>query len=119
VLEELSKKYVLILTSNSAREFLEFLVGKFEKFFSHTFSATSDFKCVKKDKEFYLKICKILDKKPEEISHVGDRWEDDFLIPREIGIKAFYLDRSGKRRDKFTVKDLKEFMDKLEGGLHV
>jgi FMN phosphatase YigB (HAD superfamily) len=27
------------------------------------------------------------------MAHVGDLWEQDFLAPKEAGIKAFHLDR--------------------------
>ncbi len=54
--------------------------------------------------------------KPENIAHVGDRWEDDFKIPRKVGIQAFYLDRLGKINHEFVVKNLKEFEIKVRGG---
>jgi len=113
VLKSLSMDYTLVLTTNSAREFLDFLTGKIRKYFSQTFSATSDFKCLKKDNGFYQKICNILNVKPEFVAHIGDRWEDDFVVPRKIGIRAFHLDRSGKTIHRFTVKNLKEFELKI------
>jgi len=43
-------------------------------------------------------------------SHTGDHYEFDYLVPKSVGIKAFYLDRDGtKPKDSFTVKNLKEF----------
>ncbi len=116
VLESLSKNYVLVLISNSAREFLEFLTEKIKSYFRYSFSATSDFKFVKKNEKFYRKVCEILNVKPENIAHVGDRWEDDFKIPRKVGIQAFYLDRLGKINHEFVVKNLKEFEIKVRGG---
>ena len=114
VLDSLKKDYMLVLATNSGREFLEFLTEKIRKYFDKTFSATSDFKCLKKDSFFYQKICGILNIKPELMAHVGDRLEDDVISPRRIGVKAFYLDRSGKTSNSFTVKNLKEFEFKIK-----
>ena len=109
VLETLSKRHSLIIISNSAREFIDLQLKKIRNHFTHIFSATSDFKQVKKTTEVYSKICSILEIKPEEMVHVGDHWNFDFIVPRKLGITAFYLDRTGKEKGKFVVKDLKEF----------
>lgn len=109
VLETLSKRHSLIIISNSAREFIDLQLKKNRNHFTHIFSATSDFKQVKKTTEVYSKICSILEIKPDEMVHVGDHWNFDFIAPRKLGITAFYLDRTGKEKGKFVVKDLKEF----------
>ena len=44
---------------------------------------------------FYNQICQTMDVEPDRIVHVGDNWNTDFLNPREVGINAFYLDRTG------------------------
>jgi predicted HAD superfamily hydrolase len=31
------------------------------------------------------------------MAHVGDDWYSDFVSPRKIGIKSFYLDRTEKK----------------------
>jgi len=119
VLDFLSRKFTLILTSNSAKEFIEFLTKEIREYFKHIFSATSDFKITKKKPEFYKKICEILNVKPWEIAHIGDRWIDDFEVPRKIGIKAYFLDRFGKTSSLnkfFIVKDLSEFVSKILKG---
>jgi FMN phosphatase YigB (HAD superfamily) len=51
---------------------------------------------------------------PKDMFHIGDLWEDDFISPRKIGIKAFFLDRKGKKKGKFFVKNLLEFKTKIE-----
>ena len=40
--------------------------------------------------------------------NVGDDWHFDFVIPRKIGIKSVFLDRTGERKEKFVIRDLRE-----------
>ncbi|MEM2934349.1 MAG: HAD family hydrolase [Methanocellales archaeon] len=108
-----NKKYELIIISNAAREFLEVELEGIEDYFSYIFSAPSDFNQIKKTPSFYLDICNILKVKPSEVTHIGDNWFFDYIIPREVGIEAFYLERQGKKQGEFIVKDLKEFEKKL------
>jgi putative hydrolase of the HAD superfamily len=68
---------------------------------------------VKKTVDFYEKICQILRITPPEIIHVGDHFEFDYLVPRAMGIRAFYLDRSSNHRGEFILKDLGELEKKL------
>jgi len=96
VLGELSGKFTLILATNSNRLFINALANDIMHYFRQTFSATSDFKLLKGNSEFYSRICGILKVRPEEFVHVGDRWVDDFQSPRSIGIRAYLLDRNGK-----------------------
>ena len=76
--------------------------------FERIFSATSDFREVKKTKGFYQRICQILGTRPQEIVHVGDHYEFDYVVPRSLGIHAFYLDRSGERKGEFIIPDLRD-----------
>jgi len=116
ILSSLSKNYQLIITSNAAREFLntEIETTNIATYFDHIFSATSDFKEVKKTKDFYLKICNLLHITPDQIIHVGDHFEFDYLIPKKLGIRSFYLDRKGEKKGPNILKDLKEFEKKLK-----
>ena len=113
VLKYLSRRYRLILLSNSAREFIEFELEIIGNPFERVFSATSDFNTLKKSTRFYRRICEILDVKPSEMTHVGDHYKFDFLTPKNLGIHSFYLDRSGRSSGKWVVKDLKEFKDRI------
>jgi putative hydrolase of the HAD superfamily len=73
---------------------------------------------VKKTVGFYQRICQILETRPQEMVHVGDHYEFDYLVPRSLGIRAFYLDRSGKRSGDSVIpelKDLEERFSILEG----
>lgn len=115
VLKKLSKKAMLIITSNAANEFIEIEIEHLglKKYISNIFSVVSDFRKTKKDKEIYEKICNEIGLDKEEIIHVGDSYEFDYLAPRRAGIKAFYLDRKGEMNGSFVVKNLKEFEEKV------
>ncbi len=81
------------------------------QFFSHVFSATSDFGEVKKSNDFYARLCEILDVKPQAIVHTGDHHVFDFLNPRKIGMTAYYLDRNRDINSGFVITDLNEILD--------
>ncbi|OGQ06455.1 MAG: hypothetical protein A2026_13840 [Deltaproteobacteria bacterium RBG_19FT_COMBO_46_12] len=115
LLERLRDKFALVLTSNAGREFIdvEMEATGLKKYFDRIFSATSDFKKVKKTADFYQRICLILGVEPQEIVHVGDHHEFDYLVPRSLGLHAFFLDRSGEQKGDFTLSNLREFEEKL------
>ena len=115
VLEELHRRFELIVITNGMRELAEVEVEQagLKGYFDRMFSATSDFGLVKKTGKFYLDIMKVLGVSPQEVVHVGDNWVFDYLAAREAGIKAFFLDRDGKQEGKFVVKDLREFSRRL------
>ncbi len=119
ILERLKDRFPLILTSNAGREFIdiEMEATGLRRYFGRIFSATSDFGDVKKTARFYRRICEILEADPHEIVHVGDHFEFDYLVPRTLGIPAFYLDRSGEQKGDFVLRDLKELEKKLLGSL--
>ena len=117
VMEDLVQHYDLIVTSNAAREFVEVEIreAEIENYFTRIFSATSDFRQVKKTPQFYEKICNIMGTKPSNAVHVGDHYEFDYVVPRGLGMEAYYLDRDGRRpKDSFTVKDLREFANLIK-----
>jgi putative hydrolase of the HAD superfamily len=122
VLERLKDRFPLVLTSNAGREFIdvEMEVTGLGRYFSRIFSATSDFSEVKKTKGFYQRICQILGTRPQEIVHVGDHYEFDYVVPRSLGIHAFYLNRSGEQEGEFTLSNLRDLEKRLltiaEGG---
>lgn len=52
----------------------------------------------------------------DDIVHVGDSWEFDYIAPSEAGIKAFYLDRDGSMGGNAldgTVRNLREFEERV------
>ena len=113
VLDRLQSRYVLIVTSNTIREFLEVQLRELRGFFTHIFSAPSDFGAVKKSAEFYRRICQIMETEPEALAHVGDHLKFDYDAPRELKIHAYYLDRSGKATGDHVVHNIKEFEQKI------
>ena len=113
VLERLGDNYVLIVTSNTIREFLDVQLGTLGPYFIHVFSAPSDFGEVKKSPEFYGRICQIVGVAPEAVAHVGDHRKFDCEAPRQLGIHAYHLDRSGETAGDHVVSDLEEFESRL------
>ena len=78
-----------------------------EKYFKFSFSALSDFKELK-NSEIYSKISKTLNVCPEQILHIGDHWEFDYLAAQKAGMNAIYLDRSNAKKGKFIIHNLGE-----------
>jgi putative hydrolase of the HAD superfamily len=119
LLARLRGRFPLVLTSNAGREFIdvEMEATGLRKYFNQIFSATSDFRMVKKTIDFYCRICEILKVEPREVVHVGDHYEFDYLVPRSLGIHAFYLDRSGERNGEFVLRDLRNLEEKLASNI--
>jgi len=116
ILGWLKKKFPIILTSNAGREFIhiEMEATGLGRYFDRIFSATSDFGQVKKTTGFYRRICDTLGVHPQEIVHIGDHYEFDYLAPRSLGIHAFYLDRSGEKKGDFVISDLRDLEKRLD-----
>ncbi len=115
LLDRLKDRFRLILTSNAGREFIdvEMEATGLSRYFDRIFSATSDFQKVKKTSSFYQRVCEILRVDPGALVHVGDHYEFDYLVPRMVGIQAFYLDRSARRKGEFVLRDLRDLERKV------
>jgi HAD superfamily hydrolase (TIGR01549 family) len=115
ILDRLKERFPLVLTTNAGREFIdvEMKATGLRRYFDRIFSATTDFGEVKKTVRFYRRICQILRTGPTEIVHVGDHYEFDYLVPRRLGIHAFYLDRSGQQKGDFVIWDLRDLEKRL------
>lgn len=115
ILEALEDKYMLIVISNASREFLKVNLKDIKGKFNHIFSCVSDLKQIKKDPEVFRSICEKIDISPEEIIHVGDDWEADYLSPRKSGIRSFYLDRkpTGEYKNSETLLSLSDLLKRL------
>jgi len=114
-LKHLSQCYPLIISSNAKREFIDIQLdfSNLKQYFTHIFSSTSDFHIVKKVTDFYGMICKKLSIKPQEMAHVGDHKEFDYISPQKLGITAFYLDRNKISTGPYTVHNLSQFKEHL------
>ncbi len=115
VLKRLSKNYMLIISSNAKKEFIDLQLSqaKLHQYFKKIFSSTSDFHTVKKVTDFYEMICHKLGISPQEMVHVGDHKEFDYNAPRKLGITAYYLNRKENITGKYSVSDLEQFEKKL------
>lgn len=114
VIKELKKKFKIIIITQAPREFIDVKLKDIEHLFDSVYSSTHHFNSLKKDQIIYKKILDDMGIGPEEIIHVGDHRNYDYDAPRSIGIKSFLLDRKGKYVDMEIVKDLKEFMQKIQ-----
>jgi len=112
VLQRLSREYDLIIVSNTCRDFLDLQIRELRPYFTHIFSAPTDFGMLKSP-ELFTKICRELGVRPQAMVHIGDVRRFDFEAPREAGITAFLLDRSGEEDGAYTVRDLEEFEQRL------
>jgi putative hydrolase of the HAD superfamily len=119
VLESLAQRYPLMIVSNASRAFIEEELSHKDfqglQFF-RIVSATSDWGQVKKTGGFYRRLCEALGIDPTRVVHVGDHEEFDFLAPKEAGMEAYFLDRSGVARGDHVVRDLEEFSLKVTDG---
>ncbi|HUI39334.1 MAG TPA: HAD family hydrolase [Methanothrix sp.] len=114
-LELFSESYELVVTSNAAREFIEIELDGLHDYFRETFSATSDFREVKKSPLLYGAICAHLDARPIEVMHIGDHYDYDYESPLEAGLDALFLDRKGVRSGSEVVGDLREAVELICG----
>ncbi len=119
VLESLAQRYPLMIVSNASRAFIQVELSHKDfqglQFF-RIVSATSDWGQVKKTGEFYRRLCEELGLDPAQVVHVGDHEEFDFLAPREAGMGAYLLDRSGAATGDHVVRDLEEFCLRVMDG---
>jgi putative hydrolase of the HAD superfamily len=112
-LRRLSGVYPMIVSSNTIREFLDLQVEAVGHYFTHIYSAPSDFGTVKKDDGFYRLILGALGVRPCEMVHVGDHPEFDYRAARSLGVRAYHLDRSNGAAGRDTIHDLVELIGLL------
>lgn len=105
-LTRLREKFVLIVSSNASRIFLEKELSytKIDYLFYRVFSATSDFRILKKERKFYEKVMDLLSVSPSEVIHVGDHPVFDFEVPKSLGIESYLVRKE---------EDVKEVLRKL------
>src|SRR4030043_264031 len=111
VISSLASEYKLIVASGTPLELLHLLLQDMKPYFVRVFSSVSHYKELKSP-DFYLRICAEMGVKPNQVIHVGDNWQFDFLNSRQAGINAFYIDRSGKNHHE-SLSDLTQLKDLL------
>ncbi len=118
VLKELKKEYALIISSAMSQSFIDVKLrcDNLFGYFDRVFSAISDFEMIKKKATFYKEVCKKLKIPTSNLIHVGDNYEADYLASRQVGVKAFYLNRtpSHSSSDFHFVSNLSEFAYRLK-----
>ena len=115
VLALLSENYELVVTSNAAREFIDIELDGLQGYFREVFSATSDFREVKKSPLLYGAICAHLDARPFEVLHIGDHYSYDYESALDAGLDALFLDRRGERQGPEVIGDLREAVELIGG----
>ena len=113
-LDALASEHPLVVSSNTIRELLDIQVEEVGDYFTHVFSAPSDYQSVKKDQGFYRTILGVMGIGPEDLIHVGDHHTYDYQIARSMGIEAYHLERKGTAESSDTVTSLTEFVEKLK-----
>lgn len=107
MLTYLGKRYKLIATSGSPKEFLHHLLRDIKPHFHRVFSSISDYQQVKTH-QFYLNLCQALDVSPGHILHIGDNLQFDVITPKDVGIQALHLDRKNENNHQGSLTDLKQ-----------
>ncbi|MEW6034920.1 MAG: HAD family hydrolase [Chloroflexota bacterium] len=114
VLSAVGQHYRLVVLSSSVREFLQHLLAGIRGRFDTVISTVSDYGELKTP-QVYLRVCRELGISPEEMAHVGDNRQYDFLNAQVAGVRAFHLDRQGRYDGRETMKSLEELRELLLG----
>ncbi len=116
IIKKLSKKYKLIIVSNAHRVMLEhkLKISKLDKYFFNTYSISSDFNMMGTTGNVFKELCQHLGIKPTQLVHIGNKYDEDYQIPSSIGVKAFLIDRSGRKKETYVMRDLYEFKSKIK-----
>lgn len=101
VLSALAARYRLIVCSGTPVELLQPLLRGIGSHFVRAFSAPSHYRRLKTP-DFYRWVCSEMSVQPDEVVHIGDNWEFDFLNSRQAGMHAFHLDRSGSNHESIA-----------------
>jgi len=117
VLKKLRNDYRLVAVTQATRPIIElkFAASGLGKYFERSFSTPSDFSTFHKSGVVYKRVAAELGVRPIDIVHIGDHMHYDYHFPRKAGLHAYFLNRAGhKVRGKYVVKDMNEFLEKLE-----
>lgn len=108
VLNELMKKHLVLIGSNTDNDVLESVMQK-NGITVHKVYTSENLKCYKPASQFFTQILNDNDLLPHEVLFVGDSMTDDILGPKAIGIKTVWIDRNGiggNVGQDYTITDL-------------
>jgi len=91
-LEQLFKRYRLISITSMPREFMDIKLKSIKKYFQETFSTLSEYKELK-NRDTYCHISHKLKTNPQQILHIGDHEQLDYIAARKAGWKVLLIDR--------------------------
>ena len=117
VLNHLSRNYEIIILTKSPFDMAVYKlrVGNIIKKIKYVFSTISHFNSTEKSKKIFENILEKLNLSKDEIVHVGDSFNSDYIIPKSFGIRSFYLDRENKIDGVDVIHSLSELEGKLNG----
>lgn len=113
LLKRLQNRLTVVISTSASREFIDLVLNRVPEIrarVSRIFSSVSDFSLPSKPPEFYLRVLAELRVEPHELAHAGDDEEADYAIPLSLGIRAFFIDRSGGK----GVSNLLQLLEILE-----
>ena len=115
VLNELMKKYLVFIGSNTDNDVLDNVMQK-NNIAVHKVYTSENLKCYKPAAQFFEKILDDNGLLVNEVLFVGDSITDDILGPKAIGMKTVWLDRNGiggNGGQDYTITDMNELIDGL------
>lgn len=112
ILEYFGGRYKLVICSGTPRSTLQYLIKDIEPLFYKVFSSVSDYKRLKVP-GFYHDICQALNASPEEVVHVGDNWQYDYLNAQEAGLTSFHISYDRNYCRDNSLNNLLELKERL------
>ncbi|MGB4661895.1 MAG: HAD family hydrolase [Mobilitalea sp.] len=114
-LEELSKNYSLALVSNfKVKGGIEELITRagVNKLFDFL-TISIDYGWLKPYKGIYLEAIRQADCKPEDIIFIGDDYENDYITPKSLGMKAILYDPKNHYSEEDSITHFSMLKDKI------
>jgi len=92
------KGYKIVVISNSEKNILDIKLKSLKHYVDKAISVFNKYG-INKGSVVFEKELLDLELKPEELIHVGDDFEQDYLSPKATGIKSYLLRRNSKKED--------------------
>lgn len=102
IIEKLNKKYILVIASEEFKENLELKLNKifsdYKKYFSLlvTPELTNE---MKPSEKFYQIALERLNLKPEEFLVIGDNWQKDLELAKNLGMKTILINKEKEGKE--------------------